>query len=206
MSPEQLWASKYAQKHAEERALEEAKREQAFLNLPIIVAGEPLRAMTPLDLLTLNGIESCFVCPVDPTPEGIAMFFWVLHSENDGSDGWFARRKREKMVRRLAPQNYDALIKAGRDYVDEIFQDAGTPSGEISEKRPLGTCFLAPLVMNLALETGWSQHEILSTPLPRLFQYQKAMRARTQGKEFVDFSPSDRLTSEFLNELNHKTA
>jgi hypothetical protein len=32
------------------------------------------------------------------------------------------------------------------------------------------------------------------------------MRARTQGKEFVDFSPSDRLTSEFLNELNHKTA
>jgi hypothetical protein len=134
------------------------------------------------------------------------MFFWVLHSENDGSDGWFARRKREKMVRRLAPQNYDALIKAGRDYVDEIFQDAGTPSSEISEKRPLGTCFLAPLVMNLALETGWSQHEILSTPLPRLFQYQKAMRARTQGKEFVDFSPSDRLTSEFLNELNHKTA
>ena len=207
MTPEELWASKFAHRFAEERAREEARREQAFLDLPIIIGGEEVRAMTPRDLLLLNGAECPFVCGGADSPEQVALFIWALHVENDGSLGWLNRRRRYKMIRRLAPQNYDELVRACNGYVEEMFQDAPGGGGESSkERRPLGTCFLAPLVVNLAVETGWSQHEILGTPLPRLFQYQKAIRAREDGKKFIDSSPSDRLTSEFLDELNKQTA
>ena len=209
MTPEELWASKFAHRFAEERAREEARREQAFLDLPIIIGGEEVRAMTPRDLLLLNGAECPFVCGGSDTPEQVALFIWALHVDNDGTLGWRNRRRRDKMIRRLAPQNYETLVQACNGYVDEIFQDApgGSGAGDSpQERRPLGTCFLAPLVVNLAVETGWSQHEILGTPLPRLFQYYKAIRAREQGKKFIDSSPSDRLTSEFLAELNKKTA
>ena len=209
MTPEELWASKFAHRFAEERAREEARREQAFLDLPIIIGGEEVRAMTPRDLLLLNGAECPFVCGGADTPEQVALFIWALHVDNNGTLGWRNRRSRDKMIRRLAPQNYEALVQACNGYVDEIFQDApgGSGAGDSpQERRPLGTCFLAPLVVNLAVETGWSQHEILGTPLPRLFQYQKAIRAREEGKKFIDSSPSDRLTSEFLAELNKQTA
>ncbi len=206
MTPEELWASKFAHRFAEERAREEARREQAFLDLPIIIGGEEVRAMTPRDLLLLNGAECPFVCGGADSPEQVALFIWALHVENDGSLGWLNRRRRYKMIRRLAPQNYEELVRACNGYVEEMFQDAPGGGESAKERRPLGTCFLAPLVVNLAVETGWSQHEILGTPLPRLFQYYKAIRAREQGKKFVDSSPSDRLTSEFLEELNKQSA
>ena len=206
MTPEELWASKFAHRFAEERAREEARREQAFLDLPIIIGGEEVRAMTPRDLLLLNGAECPFVCGGADSPEQVALFIWALHVENDGSLGWLNRRRRYKMIRRLAPQNYEELVRACNGYVEEMFQDAPGGGESPKERRPLCTCFLAPLVINLAVETGWSQHEILGTPLPRLFQYQKAIRAREDGKKFIDSSPSDRLTSEFLDELNKQTA
>jgi hypothetical protein len=201
MNAEELWATKYAQRHAEEIAAEDARREQAFLDLPLLVCGEPLRAMTPMDLLMLNGAESPLVCPGELRAEDIALFVWVLHMDNDGRNTFRTRRRKAKLMRRLAGRDYAEAVASCRDYIEEIFQDA--PRGTTTEeKRPFGTCFLAPLVVNIALETGWSQHEILTTPLPRLFQYQKAIFARKLGKEFVDTSPSDRITDEFLCELN----
>lgn len=203
MDPQKLWAEKYAARFAEERQREEGRREQAFLDLPHVICGEPLRAMTPRDLLLLNGVNSPFVCPIEPKPEDVLVFFWLLHVENDKTQSWRTRRKRDKMIRRLAPQPYETLVGSCIDYVEEIFMDAGTNGGvSNSERRPLGTCFLAPLIINIALETSWSQQDILGTPLPRLFQYMKAIRARKDGKEFVDHSPSDLLTSEFLKELS----
>ena len=204
MDARELWATKYAQLWSEERAKEEARREQAFLDLPITVCGEPLRAMTPYDLLLLNGAESPFVCPTEIEPGHVALFFWLLHAENDHSDGWRNRRRKRALIRRLAPKAFDEVVKGAREYVEEIFQDAPQGGGGAGheERRPLGTCFIAPLVIGIALETGWTQHDILGTPLPRLFQYKKAIARREQGRDFVDTSPSDRFTGEFLSELN----
>lgn len=204
MDAQELWATKFAKRFAEERAREESRREQAFLDLPILTAGEPLRLMTPRDLLLLNGAESPFVCPTGMTAAHVALFFWAMHERNDGTDSWRNRRRRAALIKRLAVQPFEFLVEAGREYCNEIFQDS-PPSGESAdEKRPLGTCFLAPLIVSVALETGWSQSEIVGTPLPRLFQYMKAIRARQLGKEFTDFSPSDRFTNEFLCELNNQ--
>jgi len=202
MDAQELWATKFARRHAEERAREEARREQAFLDIPCLVAGEPLRAMTPRDLLMLNGAESPFVCPGEVDAGDVALFFWVMHVDNHSPKSWGYSRRKAALMKRLAPKPFLELVAALREYVDEMFQDSPPGAGGSDERRPLGTCFLAPLVVSLALETGWSQDEILSTPLPRLFQYMKAIRARKEGKEFTDFAPSDRLTDEFLCELN----
>ena len=202
MSPEELWASKYAAQFAEEHAREEARREQAFVDLPVIVAGEPLRPMTPRDLLLLNGVESPFVCPAEPEACDVALFFWSMHTENDGPRSWRRERRKRALMRRLVVQSFDELVAAAMDYVDEMFQDAPMSSGANSSRRPLGTCFLAPLIVSIATETGWSQADIMGTPLPRLFQYKKAIRARELGHEFTDTSPSDRITNAFLCDLN----
>lgn len=202
MDAQELWATKYARLWSEERAKEDARREQAFLDLPMTVCGEELRAMTPRDLLLLNGVESPFVCPFEPTAGDIALFLWVLHKDNKGADSWGERRARGRMIRRVASRGFMQSVKECEGYVDEIFQDAPAGSVGQGERRPLGTCFIAPLVISIALETGWAQADIIGTPLPRLFQYSKAIRARNDGKDFVDTAPSDRLTGQFLNELN----
>lgn len=202
MAPDELWREKYAARFAESRAKEESRREQAFLTLPTSVCGEEIRPMTARDLLILNGIESPFVCPGEVEPVHLATFLWVLHAENDGTQGWRNLRRRDAMFRRLGPQNFDACVAGVREYVDGIFQDAPKGSAEPGERRPLGTCFLVPLVMRIAKETGWDRNAILDTPLAELFQYLKYIAAREQGKDFNDWSPSDAITNEFLCELN----
>lgn len=206
MDAQELWATKFARRFAEEQAAEEARREQAFLDIPTDVCGEPLRLMTPQDLLILNGINSPFVCPREEQAVDVPIFLWVLHAANDGAKTWRNRRRRDAMIKRVAVRSFASCIKEITDYVDGIFLDAPAGGGSDTERRPLGACFLAPLIVSLAVETGWAQKEIMGTPLPRLFQYRKAIRARELGKEFKDFSPSDRLTGEFLSELNAANA
>lgn len=202
MAPNELWEKKYGPRFAELRAQEEARREQAFLSVPITICGEELRPMTARDLLILNGIDSPFVCPGEVGAVELAMFLWILNVQNDGTQSWWNLRRRKKMFRRIAPRNFDASVEECRSYVDAIFQDAPKGSAQAGEKRPLGTCFLVPLVMRIAKDTGWDRDAILDTPLAQLFQYLKYIQAQAEGKDFNDWSPSDAITNEFLCELN----
>lgn len=204
MSPEELWATKYAARFAEERAKEESHREEAFLNITLTVCGEELRMMTPQDFLILNGIESPFVCAVEPEPADVIIFLWQLHSANDGSHSWFNLRRRKKMIRRVAMLNFEQAVADCRRYIEKAFQDAprGRERSGDAISKPIGTCFLVPLIMRIAKETGWAKDAILATPLPQLFQFVKHLNAEALGNEFVDFAPSDRITNEFLCDLN----
>lgn len=204
MSPEELWASKYAARFAEERAREESHREEAFLNITQTVCGEELRMMNPQDFLILNGIQSPFVCALEPDAADVVIFLWHLNALNDGSHSWFNERRRKKMLRRVAVLDFEKAVNDCRAFVDKAFQDAPRArerSGD-SISKPIGTCFLVPLIMRIAKETGWSKDAIMTTPLPQLFQFIKHLQAEALGKEFIDYAPSDRITGEFLNDLN----
>lgn len=204
MSPEELWQTKYAARFAQERALEESHREEAFLNITWTVCGEELRPMNPQDFLILNGIESPFVCAQEVEPADIVIFLWHLNALNDGSHSWLNERRRKKMIRRVAMLNFVDSTKACRQYVEKAFQDAPRARTDAGDRisKPIGTCFLVPLIMRIAKETGWSKDEIMRTPLPQLFQFIKHLNAEAMGKDFVDYSPSDRITNEFLVDLN----
>lgn len=201
MSPQELWASKYAARFAEERAREDARREEAFLDLPKSLCGEEVRQITPMDLLVLNGVGNAFVAGGNPEPEDVAIFLWWMNVQNDKSDTWSNERRKKKMIRRVGAL---PLLESCKDivaFVEAAFQDAPNEGGK-SEGRGVSTCFITPLVLSVACETGWDEQDILNKPLARLFQYTKSIRARKMGDAFIDIAPSDRLTSEFLSELS----
>lgn len=204
MSPEELWASKYAARFAQERAKEESHREEAFLSITHTVCGEELRMLNPTDFLILNGIESPFVCNLDVDAADVVIFLWHLNVENDGTKSWFNERRRKRMIRRVAGLHFGDAVRDIFAFVDKAFQDA--PRSKIKQgdaiSKPIGTCFLVPLIMRIAKETGWGREDIMQTPLPQLFQFIKHLNAEALGSEFIDFAPSDAITNEFLVDLN----
>jgi hypothetical protein len=199
-SPEELWATKYAPLFAEEKAKEDARREEAFLDLPLIVCGESIRAMTPMDLLVLNGVNSPFVCGGEITREECEYILWFLNTTNSGRNSFGDAWRSGRMIRRLTRVPLSEIADAITAYVESTFQDA--PEKAEGESRPLGLCFIVPMIMRIAQATGWSRQDIMRTPLAQLFQLLKVQRAWEQGKDFVDVSPSDRITGRFLAELN----
>lgn len=204
MSPEELWVSKYAARFAQERLKEESHREEAFLSITHTLCGEELRMMNPMDFLILNGIESPFVCNQDVDAADVVIFLWHLNVQNDGSKSWFNELRRKKMIRRVAGLNFGEAVSQIFAFVDKAFQDAPRAKAPKGDKisKPIGTCFLVPLIMRIAKETGWGREEIMQTPLPQLFQFVKHLNAEALGSEFVDYSPSDEVTNEFLVDLN----
>lgn len=205
-TPESLWAGKYAALYAEEIEREEARREEAFLDLPRTVCGEQLRLMTPRDLLILNGVGNAFVCGGELEPWHAAMLVWHLNARNDGTRSIRNVVRREVLYSRLSRAAWADVLAGVNGYIDEIFQDAPITTG--TDRRPIGTCFLAPLVVRIATRTGWAQSEILDTPLPRLFQYLKAIKIEEHKGPgaAMDFSPSDKLRDRFLTEMNELMA
>lgn len=206
MSPEELWASKYAARFAEEREREESHREEAFLPISQTVCGEELRQMTPHDFLILNGIESPFVCNTETDAADVVIFLWQLNTRNDGTRSWFNERRRKKMIQRVAFLGFDDSVKQCFAYIEKTFQDAPKATQSQGDRiaKPIGTCFLVPLILRIAKETGWSKDEIMRTPVAQLFQFVKHLNAEALGKDFVDWSPSDRVTNEFLVDLNNR--
>lgn len=199
MSPEELWASKYAARFAEEKLKEDALREQAFLDLSAILCGEELRVMTPMDLFTLNGVGSPFVCAGEPTAGDVALFLWFLNVKNDGTNSWWNERRKMQTLRRISSLPFDETVRAIYAHVADIFHDAPAGGGD---SKPLGTCFLVPLMLRVSKATHWGKAEILGTPLPQLFQILKAVRAEAEGADFVDIDVADRIKAEFLDELH----
>jgi hypothetical protein len=88
-------------------------------------------------------------------------------------------------------------------YIAIMFADA--PGGRSDESKPLGACWLAPIMVRLSSKIGsidplngtaWAD-----VPMPRIWQYLKAVRAYEDSK-FKDFSPSDKILSDWQAEVN----
>lgn len=183
-------------------------REQSFIEWQSVVCGERIRQMTLGDMLILQGLGNPYVSG-DAYPEAadVMQFLWVLSAQNKGSQirRWYQRRK---LIQRVAKiKAADPLTACGAEidsYMTDVFQDA--PKCGKSDKRPLGVCFMASVLTRLASALGpidpatgesWSR-----SPLSRIFQYIKAIRANESEGEFKDSSPSDKVMSDWLDESN----
>jgi hypothetical protein len=203
----QIWRDKFAEKFARERTQEEERRKVAFLDLTYSLCGEEVRTMTARDMLLLDGLRSPFLVGGQIAPAHIPQFIWLLSVDNDLSRPLRTSWKKGRLIGRSRKWNYDEAVAAIDDYIGEMFLDA--PAGgkpDDGERRGIQTCFLAPLLLRLASEIGATDPAsglpLIESPLPRLFQYLKTMRAKAEGKEFNDSSPSDRLINEWLIEVN----
>jgi len=207
-----LWAEKYFPRWHAMQARENALREQAFIEWSSVVCGERIRQMTLGDMLMLQGLGNPYVAgEAYPEAVDVMQFLWVLSVENKGSRlrKWYQRRK---LIQRVAQiKAVDPLAECGTQidsYMADAFQDA--PKGSKSDRRPLGVCFMASMLTRLASALGphdpatgevWAR-----SPVARIFQYLKAIRANEAEGEFKDSSPSDKVMSDWLEEINRPAA
>jgi len=197
---EEFWVARYAEKHAAARAKESQLHDEAFTGCTHTVCALELRGMTCYDLLLLHGCSNPFIVGGQLVPAAIAQFLAVLVQPAPSS--WWSRRK---FFRHIARYPYPDAVAEIKAYVSRFISQVSTRSlvddtetPEVSP--PLNMCFLAPLVIRVAAETGWSESDILSMRVDRLFQYDRAAELRKGGKDSL--ARSDRLLSEALAEYN----
>ena len=203
-----LWQDTYGPRWQSMRERECALREQAFVAWTREILGEPVRQMTLGDMLILQGAGSPFIDGKGmPEVVDVMQFIWALHVKNTGSRfarGWH----RQKMIKRImgfsSVDPINAAIDAVNAYLDDVFQDA--PRGGKTDDRPLGVCFMASLLVRLGTTLGPNDpatgEQWGKVSLARIFQYLKALNRQEIGKEFKDFSPSDKVMSDWLEHSN----
>jgi hypothetical protein len=193
---------------------EAERRAEAFFDVARPVAGIPLRPLTPKDLHVLDSFASPFVCgdPAAATAEHIVAVLWMLrlHAPSRWLAGLGFRLHRRMLFRRWrAP---DRFLEDHADlnlWFETTFADAGAPRAALESGHrasALGTHFLASLLVPLCAELGAHDpatgQPLIEIPLARLFQYQKILRLRREGADFVDFNAADTIKSEALAAWN----
>lgn len=209
VDPATLWSERFAPRFAAAQAREEAWRAEAFVELPRVIAGEPIRLMTARDFHLLDGVGNALVCGTPPTLGDVAAFVWHLHAARSARgglrDAWHHGRFLGRLRRHVRRGTFLPLVEALREHLDFLFLDAPLASGA-RESRPFGASFLVPLLGSCAAELGprdpFAGRAWGDVPLPQLFVWRKLAAARAQGSDFVDRSPSDRIMSEFAAALN----
>lgn len=196
---ETLWSEKYAALHAAAEAEETDRRAEDFLDVSRTVCGLPLRAMTPRDWLTLGYVQSPFVVGGEIKAAHVPQFLCALHAEPP--QGWLSNRRFFKHVAALPRV---AAADEIHGYVARIFADG--PRGGGGQGRPLGTHFVAPLIVRIAAGIpGLTPAAVMDTPLPQLFQFQKviaAEEAKRSGGKYREITAYDRLLADCMAEFN----
>ena len=170
-------------------------RDAAFLDLTTRIGGVEIHQLTPRDLLILDGLDNPLVSGGVPSPAQLAHFLWLLspfYVEH-------SKLRRWKFARSVRKLNFVTTVQACWKFMDDTFQDSPGGSG------PTGTPFAgwcAYLVDRLSSNYGWSESEILQTPLKKLFQYIKVIRARTDA-DYSPHNPSDKLKREGALAIYH---
>jgi len=188
--------------------LETEQRDAAFLQLPLAVPRKwprPPLVLLPITIrrmLILEHAKSPFICGGGETTAGaIAQFLWVC------SPGFSADRKaRDRFIRQCRTVNASAALETIRGMVNAAFYDS-PPREKSSGESPSYWSLAASLVDCLASEYGWTQGEILDTPLASVLQYFKVIQHRksaSAGERAPLFNPSDSVKARWLETVNAK--
>lgn len=149
---------------------ERAARDSVFFDEPCELAGIPVRLMTLADMRTLVAIKSPFVCGGPVHAVDIPLFLWVLFTGH--SAGTAAR---EEFYAHVCTLDYSALLAEIDEYLELVFLDSPDGSGS-----PGAVSVYATVIDAVASEYHWRAEEVMAMPLPRLFQFQRAI-ARRKG-------------------------
>lgn len=207
LSFQEFFAQHFAPLLAAEQARDAQHRDEAFVNCTHTACDLELRPMTPYDLLLMQGCGNPFIAGGVLTPEAIAQFLAIL--AEPAPRGWWERRR---FFRRIAAQPYGQAVAQIRAYLARTFYASGISSSDPSDPSnppdpsdssapqppapPAPLCLIAPLIASIACETGWAESELMAMPLPKLFQYQRAIAEAKGGQQF--YAPADKIISRAL--------
>ncbi len=173
--------------------LETESRTLAFADVPDMVCGIPVRAITLKDVIVLDGAKSPFMVGGIPTPDDVIVFLWLQSTQFKPG-----HRPLRRFARKHRNLIYGEACKEIKALIDDTFMDS--PKGAGKEHLPY-YAWPASLVDLFGSQYGWSEAEILNAPLRRLFQYRKAIIKREDPKAVL-WNPSMEIRSRWLNEVN----
>jgi hypothetical protein len=201
ISVEQLWADKYAALHAAAEAEEAARRAEDFIDISRTVCGLELRAITPRDLLYLDYAGSPFIRGGEIKECHIPQFLWQLCEPQPR--GWWAERR---FYRHVGALIYDDSVAEIRRYLDRTFADAPSAGRDDGTGRPIGTSFVAPLIVRIAAGIpSLTPVAIMDTPIAQLFQFRKIL-ALESGARVRERGGAASFLAQCLDETNRINA
>lgn len=194
---EQLWSDKYAALHAAAEAEEAARRAEDFIDVSRTVCGLELRAITPRDLLYLDYAGSPFIKGGEIKDHHIPQFLWQLCDPQPR--GWWQERK---FYRHVGDLIYAEAVAQIRRYLDRTFADAPMGSRDEAGSKPIGTSFVAPLIVRIASGLpALTPVAIMDTPIAQLFQFRKIL-ALEAGARASEHGVAAGLLAQCLEEAN----
>ena len=202
---------------AEARQKEAELRDRAFLPVGQKIAGIPVRPFCLRHLLMLDYLRNGFVvpCVFERPSEKVAhalQFIGIVSVLGEVPAGpLFGLRVRirkftsMRALRRALRCNADEVFSQIADYIEAALYDCPRPSGD-ARRSPATACFLASYVDDLyAAGYHFTEEEIFTLPLARLFQYWRTSLKR-RDPDLALANPSDALADRFIAKLNAEAA
>ena len=147
-------------------AEEELRRDLAFCDLELDIAGEPVRQLTPRHMMLLFQARSPFFCGGRRQPEHVAQFLWAVSPQFSPDV-----RTRDAFLERIAETVPFQPARDGiEEYLDQALMDSPPTSSRRSRHAAICS-FLAVLVHRIASAYHWDEGAILEKPIARLYQY-----------------------------------
>jgi hypothetical protein len=177
-----LWAEKYVPTLEAKVREEEAMRSDPFAEgVDFEVCGEPLRLMTPRDLVLLDGFESPYVSGGDPDEADAAFFLWTLHARNAGGmirTAWERGRFNGRFAARIETLGFADADEEILAYMRRVLYDLPKIDPKVPlHKRAPSINAVAGLLVDVACLVGptdpYSGSLLADSPIPRLIQYRR---------------------------------
>jgi len=179
---------------------ERDRREIAFSDTLLPVAGVWLKQFTPFHLVSLGLVRSPFIGAGGAETPTIAVleFMWICSPGYRQGSFWRELWFYVRHFRSVHP----SAVSAIREYLDAAFMDSPpSASGGKSYRDKSYYAGVTALCDLFASEYGWSDRETMHKPFARLFQYANYIR-RKNDKGAVMFNPSDRVIGQMLHKRN----
>jgi len=191
-----LWAE-YQPRIDEAKAKDGSDRHRLFLGLLEERIGDFPAIILTIERYLLLG-EGVFDSTDKDSRVPVLRFLWIVSptfKPCPKAAKAFIRKHRD-----IDPEPYPDLI---RDYIERTFhlappQKAGR--GKDGTAHPAE--WISSFVDLIASEYGWTEQDILQTPLPRLFLYLGRIQERTGDGSSSFSTEADRLQDEFMRRAN----
>jgi hypothetical protein len=219
---DEIWAREFEPLLRDIRQRENDALTESLLEATLTLGGEPVRQMTPRDMLHLDAFENPFIGGATSGEVhflDVAGFVWELHVENTHTASFANLWRRSRFLRRLARHQLEPLVDEIVQYVDRMLLDISTSAGrrpKEEEANPGDTAarltspkthFLAPLLVEVASQIGhvdpMTGTLLAHTPIPRLIQYRRVHAQEQGGKTYTEL---DSLRNRCIERLNEEHA
>jgi len=215
MDPRESFDIEFTAKIEAARLETQARRDGAFVDIPFLASGIPIRQMCLPDFLALIAIGNAHVTGLQPPAEATASDctqFWALHN---AQLAWLLSpdfspdaSPRDAFLKNLGRRDHVEFSMHIAEYLRDTFADAPTPSravGGAPQADPFRVSFAARWYHRIATAYGWSRTEIRATPLRELFQLLRTIDAYDALKagQFPGGATdeTDRLWAEYLQKI-----